>query len=77
MRHRLAVALQLLLQLVQVEVNDRRGVEREQLAERPYKPAHLHQSARDTMFAEAERGLWDKQIVGEFFSMLQLREYAA
>jgi cyclic di-GMP phosphodiesterase len=45
--------------------------------ERPYKPAHSHQSARDTMFAEAERGLWDKSIVGEFFSMLQLREYAA
>ncbi len=45
--------------------------------ERPYKPAHSHESARDTMFAEADRGLWDKKIVGEFFSMLQLREYAA
>ena len=45
--------------------------------ERPYKPAHSHQSARETIFAEAERGLWDKKIVGEFFSMLQLREDAA
>ena len=45
--------------------------------ERPYKPAHSHQSARDTMFSEADRGLWDKMIVGEFFSMLALREDAA
>ena len=45
--------------------------------ERPYKPAHSHQSARDTMFAEAERGLWDKKMIGEFFSMLALREDAA
>jgi putative two-component system response regulator len=45
--------------------------------ERPYKPAHSHQSAREMMFAEADRGLWDKKIVGEFFSMLQLREDAA
>ena len=45
--------------------------------ERPYKPAHSHESARETMLAEADRGLWDKKIVGEFFSMLQLREDAA
>jgi putative two-component system response regulator len=45
--------------------------------ERPYKPAHSHQRARDTMFAEADRGLWDTRIVGEFFSMLALREDAA
>ena len=41
--------------------------------ERPYKPAHSHQSAQETMIAEADRGLWDKKIVGAFFSMLELR----
>jgi putative two-component system response regulator len=45
--------------------------------ERPYKPAHSHQSARETMFAEARTGLWDEAIVREFFSMMALRENAA
>lgn len=45
--------------------------------ERPYKPAQSHQQARETMRAEAECGLWDGIIVGEFFSMLALREDAA
>ena len=45
--------------------------------ERPYKPAHTYQSARETMLAEAQRGLWDGEIVGEFFSMMALREDAA
>jgi putative two-component system response regulator len=45
--------------------------------ERPYKPAHTHQQARETMQYEAEHGLWDGRIVGEFFSMLALREDAA
>jgi putative two-component system response regulator len=45
--------------------------------ERPYKPAHSHKSAREMMFAEADRGLWDKKIVSEFFSMIALREDAA
>jgi len=45
--------------------------------ERPYKPAHTHQQALETMRAEAESGLWDGNIVGEFFSMLALREHAA
>jgi putative two-component system response regulator len=45
--------------------------------ERPYKRAHTHEEARETMHAEAESGLWDGTIVGEFFSMLALRENAA
>ena len=45
--------------------------------ERPYKPAHSHQSARETMLAEAQSGLWDGSIVREFFSMMALRENAA
>jgi putative two-component system response regulator len=45
--------------------------------ERPYKPAHTHQSARETMFSEARSGLWDEAIVREFFSMMALRENAA
>ena len=45
--------------------------------ERPYKPAHSHQSAQETMLAEAQSGLWDGAIVREFFSMMALREDAA
>jgi putative two-component system response regulator len=45
--------------------------------ERPYKPAHSHQQARETMRAEAELGLWDGMIVDEFFAMLALRKDAA
>jgi len=45
--------------------------------ERPYKTAHSHQQAQETMHAEAARGLWDGTIVGEFFSMLAMRENAA
>jgi putative two-component system response regulator len=45
--------------------------------ERPYKPARSHEQTREIMHAEAERGLWDGRIVGEFFSMLALREHAA
>jgi HD-GYP domain-containing protein (c-di-GMP phosphodiesterase class II) len=45
--------------------------------ERPYKPAHSHEQARETMRTEAEHGLWDGMIVDEFFSMLVLREDAA
>jgi putative two-component system response regulator len=45
--------------------------------ERPYKPAHSHDQAQETMRSEAESGLWDGTIVDEFFSMLALREYAA
>jgi putative two-component system response regulator len=45
--------------------------------ERPYKPAHSYQSARETMLAEARAGLWDGEIVREFFSMMALRADAA
>jgi putative two-component system response regulator len=45
--------------------------------ERPYKPAHSYQSARETMLAEARSGLWDGEIVREFFSMMALRADAA
>jgi putative two-component system response regulator len=45
--------------------------------ERPYKPAHSHPQALETMRAEAKSGLWDGTIVEEFFSMLALREHAA
>jgi len=45
--------------------------------ERPYKTAHSHEHAHETMKAEAERGLWDGAIVGKFFSLLALRENAA
>ena len=45
--------------------------------ERPYKPAHSYQSARETMLAEARCGLWDGEIVREFFSMMALRADAA
>ncbi len=45
--------------------------------ERPYKPAHAHKQALETMRSEAEGGLWDGTIVAEFVSMLALREHAA
>ncbi len=45
--------------------------------ERPYKMAHTHLQARETMHAEAQCGLWDGAIVGEFFSMLASRKDAA
>jgi putative two-component system response regulator len=45
--------------------------------ERPYKSAHSHQQAQETMRAEADSGLWDAVIVDEFFSMLALRKDAA
>ncbi|HVJ04216.1 MAG TPA: HD domain-containing phosphohydrolase [Candidatus Saccharimonadales bacterium] len=45
--------------------------------ERPYKAAHTYQQARETMHSEAQQGLWDESIIGEFFAMLALREDAA
>jgi len=38
---------------------------------RPYKPARTHEDTENTMREEAARGLWDKEIVAEFFSMLE------
>ena len=44
---------------------------------RPYKPALTHEQAAQTMRAEARRGLWDADLVDEYFSMLeQQREVA-
>jgi putative two-component system response regulator len=37
---------------------------------RPYKPALAHDEAALTMREEARRGLWDIELVNEFFSML-------
>jgi putative two-component system response regulator len=37
---------------------------------RPYKPALSHDEAAQTMRKEARRGLWDAELVNEFFSML-------
>jgi len=40
---------------------------------RPYKPALNHDEAAVTMRREARSGLWDEELVKEFFSMLQRR----
>jgi len=37
---------------------------------RPYKPALAHDPAAQTMREEAHQGLWDTELVNEFFSML-------
>jgi putative two-component system response regulator len=37
---------------------------------RPYKPALTHDEAAQTMREEARRGLWDAELVNEFFNML-------
>jgi putative two-component system response regulator len=44
---------------------------------RPYKPALGHEQAVATMRAEARDGLWDKELVAEFFSMLDKRRQVA
>src|SRR5215469_15563605 len=44
---------------------------------RSYKPALTHDEAAVTMREEAARGLWDAELVGEYFSMLeQMRQVA-
>ncbi len=40
------------------------------VTERPYKPALSHEEAAQTMREEARQGLWDAELVDEFFSML-------
>ncbi|MGA2990012.1 MAG: HD domain-containing phosphohydrolase [Candidatus Korobacteraceae bacterium] len=45
--------------------------------QRPYKPARSHREAELIMIQEAERGLWDRQIVNEFFRMAPVEEEAA
>lgn len=44
---------------------------------RPYKPAISHEEAQLTMQREASSGLWDPQLVEEFFAMLRKQEKAA
>jgi putative two-component system response regulator len=43
---------------------------------RPYKPALTHEQAALTMRVESQNGLWDKDLVSEFFSMLAKRNVA-
>jgi putative two-component system response regulator len=43
---------------------------------RPYKPALSHEQAATTMKVEASNGLWDEELVAEFFSMLEKRQVA-
>src|SRR5579863_10253761 len=44
---------------------------------RPYKPALSHDEAAQTMQEEARRGLWDADLVAEYFSMLERQRDAA
>jgi putative two-component system response regulator len=44
---------------------------------RPYKPALTHEQAAQTMREEANRGLWDEELVAEYFSMLERQRQVA
>jgi putative two-component system response regulator len=44
---------------------------------RSYKPALPAAQVRETMIREARRGLWDYELVREFFSMLEQQRQAA
>ncbi|MDP9158939.1 MAG: response regulator [Acidobacteriota bacterium] len=44
---------------------------------RPYKPALHHEQAVATMRNEAHAGLWDEELVMEFFSMLKKQQRVA
>jgi len=44
---------------------------------RPYKPALTHDQAAITMRDEAHAGLWDEELVLEFFSMLEKQRQVA
>ncbi len=44
---------------------------------RPYKPALPHEQAAITMRQEAQAGLWDEELVREFFTMLDKRRQVA
>ena len=44
---------------------------------RAYKPAIPHEQAAQTMREEAHRGLWDAELVAEYFSMLELQRNVA
>ena len=45
--------------------------------ERPYKPSLAHDQTAQTMREEAQQGLWDAELVNEFFGMLLARREAA
>jgi len=47
------------------------------MTSRPYKPALSHTESEQTMRREAERGLWDRRLVNEFFEMLNTQPRAA
>src|SRR5580698_8448213 len=44
---------------------------------RPYKPALSHDEAAQTMRVEARQGLWDAELVNEFFGMLMEKRSVA
>ncbi|MGZ7091064.1 MAG: HD-GYP domain-containing protein, partial [Candidatus Angelobacter sp.] len=44
---------------------------------RSYKPPLTHELAAQTMREEAARGLWDAELVGEYFSMLEQQRQVA
>jgi putative two-component system response regulator len=44
---------------------------------RPYKPALSHDQAAQTMREEARRGLWDTQLVAEYFSLIEKQRQVA
>src|SRR5215470_17799673 len=44
---------------------------------RPYKPALSHDQAAITMRDEARAGLWDEELVGQFFAMLEKQRQVA
>jgi putative two-component system response regulator len=44
---------------------------------RPYKPALSHEHAAQTMREESRRGLWDAELVTEYFFMLERRRSVA
>jgi putative two-component system response regulator len=44
---------------------------------RSYKPALTHEQTAQTMQEEANRGLWDAELVAEYFSMLEQRRNVA
>jgi len=44
---------------------------------RPYKPALSHEQSVVTMHDEARAGLWDQELVGEFFEMLTRQQQVA
>jgi len=44
---------------------------------RSYKPPQTHEQAAQTMREEAARGLWDAELVAEYFSMLEQKRQVA